>query len=180
MAKTPERSESTEISNGRALLDRGRKSEAVAYFAELRKRRSESARVHLQSAFVLDRLGREGEAVPLYERALSLGLRGTDARDAHVCLASSLRNVGRPQQGFDLLESAKPRFEGDVVFELFFALLATEIGRPNEAIRQLVKSLLRESPAEDLGRYGNVLRGKFNSLLSASGPTCAVRRGCAG
>ena len=162
-------SEDTEISKGRALLDRGGKAEAVAYFAELRKRRPESARVHLQSAFVLDRLGREDEAVPLYERALSLGLRGTDARDAHVCSASSLRNVGRPQQGFDLLDSAKSRFEGDVVFELFFALLATEIGRPNEAIRTLVRSLFRESPAEDLGRYRHVLRGKFNNLLRASG-----------
>ena len=127
------------------------------------------ARVHLQSAFALDRLGKEDEAVPLYERALSLGLCGTDARDAHVCLASSLRNMGRPQQGFDLLDSAKSRFNGDVVFDLFFALLATEIGRSSEAIGMLVRSLLRESPAEDLERYGSVLRGKFDDLLRASG-----------
>ena len=164
-----ESSESREISNGASLLDRGMKSEAVACFAELRKRRPKSARVHLQSAFTLDRLGREAEAVPLYERALSLGLSGADARDAHVCLASSLRNVGRPQQGFDLLGSVKSRFEGDVVFELFFALLATELGRADEAIRVLARSLLRESPAEDLGRYRNVLRERFNHLRRASG-----------
>ena len=160
-----ERSENREISSGHALLDRGMKSEAVAYFAEIRERRPKSARVHLQSAFVLDRLGREDEAVPLYERALRLGLSGTDARDAHVCLASSLRNVGRPRQGFDLLDGAKSRFDGDVVFELFFALLATETGHANEAIRTLASSLLRESPAEDLGRYRNVLAGKFHDLL---------------
>ena len=167
--RMPESAESREISYGHTLLDRGMKSEAVACFAELRKRRPKSPRVHLQSAFVLDRLGREGEAVPLYERALSLGLKGTDARDAHVCLASSLRNIGRPQQGFDLLDGVKSRFKGDVVFELFFALLATETGRSNEAIRMLARSLLRESPAEDLGRYRNALRGKFNHLLRAPG-----------
>lgn len=121
-----ESSESREISSGRRFLDRGMKSEAVAYFAEL---------------------------------------SGTDARDAHVCLASSLRNVGRPRQGFDLLDGAKSRFDGDVVFELFFALLATETGHSNEAIGMLARSLLRESPAEDLGRYRNVLAGKFHDLL---------------
>lgn len=133
-------SESREIKDGLALLDRGVESEAIAYFADLRKRRPNSARVHLHSAFVLDRLGREEEAVPLYERSLFLGLGETDARDAHVCLASSLRNVGRAQQGFDLLDSAKSRFDGDVVFDLFFALLATEIGRTSEAISTLAIS----------------------------------------
>ena len=164
-----ESSESREISKGHALLGRGMKSETVAYFAELRKRRPKSACVHLQSAFVLDRMGREDEAVPLYERSLLLGLSETDSRDAHVCLASSLRNIGRSQQGFDLLDSAKSRFDGDVVFDLFFALLAIEIGRSNEAIQTLVRSLLRESSATDLERYRNVLRGKFNQLLRDSG-----------
>ena len=157
-------SESSEISRGRALLDQGMKSETIAHFADLRTRYPNSARVHLHSAFVLDRMGKEEEAVPLYERSLLLGLSETDARDAHVCLASSLRNVGRSQQGFDLLNGAKSRFDGDVVFDLFFALLATEVGRSNEAIRTLVGSLLRESPATDLRRYRNVLRGKFDQL----------------
>ena len=154
-------SESREIKDGLALLDRGMESEAIAYFAELRERRPNSARVHLHSAFVLDRMGREEEAVPLYERSLRLGLSGTDARDAHVCLASSLRNVGKSQQGFDILDSAKSRFDGDVVFDLFFALLATETGRTTEAISTLATSLLRESQATDLERYRDVLRGKF-------------------
>ena len=157
-------SESSDISHGRALLDRGMQSESIAYFADLRKRHPDSARVHLHSAFALDRMGKEEEAVPLYERALLLGLSGTDARDAHVCLASSLRNVGRSEHGFDLLDSAKSRFDGDVVFELFFALLATEIGRADEAVLTLARSLLRESPDPDLKRYRNVLRGKFDQL----------------
>lgn len=95
-----------------------------------------------------------------------------DARDAHVCLASSLRNIGKPRDGFQLLSSVSTRFHRDVVFELFAALLATELHQPNDAIRILVKALLRESQAPDLVRYRNVLRAKFNHLLqdAASNP----------
>ena len=84
------------------------------------------------------------------------------------------------QQGFDLLDSVKSRFDGDVVFDLFFALLATEIGRSNEAILTLVKSLLRESPTTDLKRYRNVLRGKFNRLIRGTPATIGADGGSRG
>ena len=157
--------EDDDIAKGRCLLDQGLTSEAIQYFDKLRERHPQSAQVHLHSAYIYDRIGKEEEAIPLYEQAMRLGLKQVDARDAHVCLASSLRNVGKSHDGFHLLDNVRTQFPKDVVFELFLALLATEIDRPYDAIRTLVKALLRESRADDLGRYRNVIRGKFNRLL---------------
>ncbi len=150
-----------QIRAGHELLRQKRSRAAVAHFADLRHEYPRNAPVWLHSAFVLDRLGREQDAIPLYEQALELGLRGTDARDALVCLASSLRNVGRPQDAIPHLERALRRFRGDVVVELFAALLLADVGRSGEAVRLLALGLLRESQAPDLARYRDVLRRRF-------------------
>ena len=88
-----------EIRLGDELFRDGKRNAALAHFAVLREQYPDKARVWLHSALSFDRLGREAEATPHRERALALGLRGKDARDAYVCPASSLRNVGRPADG---------------------------------------------------------------------------------
>ncbi len=161
----PKRPEDAAIDKGRCLLQQGLNSEAILYFAQSLRNHPRSARIHLHSAFAHDRIGNEEQAIPLYERALALGLDKADARDAHVCLASSLRNIGKSRIGSDVLNEVKDRYPRDVVFDLFTALLATELDRPHDAIRTLVGAVLRESDAPDLERYRNVLRAKFNRLL---------------
>jgi tetratricopeptide (TPR) repeat protein len=160
-----------QIRSGHALLKQGQKRAAVAHFQALRSEYPRNAQVWLQSAFVLDRLGREGEAIPLYERALSLGLRGADERDALVGLASSLRNVGRAADGLEHLRRTLRRFRADVIVELFTALLLSDVGRAGEAARLLALAILRDSSAPDLGRYRDVLRRKFARTLPAMAPS---------
>ena len=70
--------EDDDIAKGRCLLDQGLTSEAIQYFDELRERHPQSARVHLHSAYIYDRIGKEEEAIPLYEQALRLGLKKVD------------------------------------------------------------------------------------------------------
>jgi hypothetical protein len=72
-----------------------------------------------------------------------------------------LRNLGQVQDGIPLLERALKTFRGDVVVELFAALLLSKVGRDGEAIRLLALSVLRESNAPDLARYRDVLRRRF-------------------
>lgn len=53
------------------------------------------------SAF--DSTGHSDRAVPLYQEALKLGLSGYRGRRAKIQLSSSLRNIGRPEDGVALL-----------------------------------------------------------------------------
>ena len=52
-----------------------------------------------------DFVGLEDDAIPLYERALELGLAGLNREEAVIQLASSLRNIGKPQEAIAWLES---------------------------------------------------------------------------
>ena len=56
-----------------------------------------------ERAASLDSTGHSDLAVPLYQRALAAGLTGERRRRAVIQLASSLRNLGRPQESVALL-----------------------------------------------------------------------------
>ncbi|MGH3423978.1 MAG: tetratricopeptide repeat protein, partial [Nocardioidaceae bacterium] len=55
-----------------------------------------------------DAAGRETEAIPQYERALSLGLDASRRAQAQVQLAGSLRNVGRVEEAIEILREMEP------------------------------------------------------------------------
>jgi Flp pilus assembly protein TadD len=130
----------------------------------LRELHPKSAPVWLESAFALDRLGREAQAIPLYERAIALGLEGSALRDALVCLGSSLQTVGRAKEAVRYLAQAQKQFPGDVVVELFLALGYHDVQQPTHALRLTALACLRESGNRGLAAYRDVLKRKFHSL----------------
>jgi tetratricopeptide (TPR) repeat protein len=130
----------------------------------LRKLHPKTAVVWLESAMALDRLGREAEAIPMYERAILLGLEGTQLRDALVCLGSSLRTVGRSPEAVRYLEQARKQFPDDVVVELFLALGYHDLSQVTSALRLAAMACLRESGSRSLAGYQKVLKRKYHSL----------------
>ena len=55
-----------------------------------------------------DSAGLEAEAEPLYRAALANGLAGIERVQAHVQLASTIRNLGRPLESIELLDAIEP------------------------------------------------------------------------
>lgn len=55
-----------------------------------------------------DSAGLEAEAEPLYRHAIDAGLTGSERVQAHVQLASTLRNLGRPLESLALLDAIEP------------------------------------------------------------------------
>lgn len=79
------------------------------------------------------------QAVPLYQEALARGLAGVSplkARQAKIQLASSLRNLGRAEEGAELLrpELDAPSDELDDAVRAFLALCLSGCGRDREAL----------------------------------------------
>jgi tetratricopeptide (TPR) repeat protein len=157
-----------QIRDASNLLARGRRAAGLRQFEQLRAEYPKSASVWLESAFALDRLSREEEAIPLYERALQLGLQGTAQRDALVCLGSSLRTVGRSEEAVRYLKQARKQFPSDVVVELFLALGYHDISQVTHALRLAAIACLRECDSRNLAGYGDVLKRKYSSLGKAS------------
>ena len=55
-----------------------------------------------------DSAGIEADAEPLYRAALANGLTGIERVQAHVQLASTIRNLGRPLESIELLDAIEP------------------------------------------------------------------------
>lgn len=73
--------------------------------AELAKDPSNAA-VILQIAWTHDALGKEQDAVPAYEKAIHLGLKGQDLIDAYLGLGSTYRTIGDYAKSKELFERA--------------------------------------------------------------------------
>jgi hypothetical protein len=111
---------------------------------------ADSARGAFERASAFDSTGHPDQAAPLYRRALELGLDGGFRRQAVIQLASSLRNLGQPQKGVELLTVERGRVsdELDGAVSAFLALALVDVGREREAV-----SVALEALAPHLPRY---------------------------
>ena len=104
--------------------------------------------------------GRPDLAEPLYREALRLGLPDDERAQCTIQLASTLRNLDRPDEALTLLRDAAPYAPYAVATAAVTALVLTTLGRPVEA----VAALLREV-APTLPRYQRSMAAYAESLV---------------
>lgn len=97
-------------------------------------------------ASVYDWLGRENDAVPLYRAALDNGLSGRRRPQGIIQLASSLRNIGRPEAAVELLRQQQPDETTGEAASAFLALALRDAGHLDEALRVALLALSRMLP----------------------------------
>ncbi|MBD0709551.1 MULTISPECIES: tetratricopeptide repeat protein [unclassified Streptomyces] len=118
-----------------------------------------------------DSTGQPEEAVRFYRRALDQGLTGLRRRRAVIQLASSLRNLGRPELSVELLTAERglpaDRLDAEETalagaVDAFLALALADTGRDREAV-----SLALGALAPLLPRYHRSLAHYARALLTA-------------
>jgi tetratricopeptide (TPR) repeat protein len=94
-----------------------------------------------------DYAGQEALAEPLYRAALDAGLDPERRPRAVIQLASTLRNLGRPEESVELLRSDDGAQDdlGDAR-TAFLALALIDAGRPAEALRHALTALAGHLP----------------------------------
>jgi hypothetical protein len=114
-----------------------------------------------ERAAAFDSTGHEDRAVPLYRRALELGLGPDRRRRAVIQLASSLRNLGEAPESVELLtaELAAGSDELDDAVRAFLALALADTGRERDAVSHALTAL-----APHLPRYQRSLAYYARSL----------------
>ncbi|RIJ56946.1 hypothetical protein DZF99_04715, partial [Clavibacter phaseoli] len=129
-----------------ARADDERADETVAAMRALvAERLADDPRALFELACAHDFVGREAEAVPLYRAALAGGLGPEHEPLAVIQLASSLRNVGEPEQAVALLE-AMPDDAHAPGRDAFLALALHDAGRPTEALALALRQLAPALP----------------------------------
>lgn len=114
------------------------------------ERPAEDAVAVFELAGVRDYVGREAEAEPLYRRALDLGLGEPHRGQAVIQLASTVRNLGRPEEALTLL---REQFAGHPEHPLadaataFAALALADTGAEREALAAALRALAPHLPA---------------------------------
>jgi tetratricopeptide repeat protein len=120
-----------------------------------------SAEADFERACAFDSTGHPDQAVPLYRAALATGLTGERRRRAAIQLASSLRNLGSPQESVALLEAERARGSDhlDDAVEAVLALALTDLGREREAVSLLLGALAPHLPRyqRSMANYARLL-----------------------
>ncbi|MEV0204982.1 tetratricopeptide repeat protein [Streptomyces sp. NPDC050788] len=122
-----------------------------------------------EQACAWDSTGHSDRAVPLYRRALELGLSeasGCKGRRAKIQLSSSLRNIGQAEEGVKLLtpELDGPSDELDDAVRATLALCLSSLGRDREGL-----SLVLGALAAHLPRYQRSMANYARALVEPVG-----------
>jgi tetratricopeptide repeat protein len=98
-----------------------------------------------ERASAQDSTGHSDLAVPLYRRALELGLGDDRRRQAVIQMASSLRNLGQAPESVALLTAERDAGsdELDDAVDAFLALALVDAGREREAVSVALLALSR-------------------------------------
>jgi tetratricopeptide repeat protein len=116
-----------------------------------------------ERAGAFDSTGHSDRAVPLYRRALELGLEGSLRREAVIQMASSLRNLGQPSESVALLAAERDAGsdELDDAVSAFLALALVDTGREREAVGVALGALAAHLPRyqRSLANYARELAG---------------------
>ena len=139
-------------------------------FRELMKELTAQAPIELGGAGdfeyggAFDSTGDPQRAVELYRRALDRGLDPDRRRQATIQMASSLRNLGRADEGVTLLieELARGSDLLDDAVRGFLALALVDAGREREAVSQALTAL-----APHLTRYQRSMAAYAHALTHA-------------
>ncbi|MER6629003.1 tetratricopeptide repeat protein [Streptomyces sp. NPDC000987] len=117
-----------------------------------------------EQACAWDSTGHSDRAVPLYREALARGLDGVSryrGRRTRIQLASSLRNIGRPEAGVELLlpELEAESDELDDAVRATLALCLSALGRDREGLSLVIGALARHLPRyqRSMANYARLL-----------------------
>lgn len=114
-----------------------------------------------EQACAWDSTGHSDKAVPLYRRALELGIDGIRRRRSVIQLSSSLRNIGQAAESVRLLTEERERGsdELDDALSATLALALTSVGREREAVSIAVAALAPHLPRyqRSMANYARLL-----------------------
>lgn len=129
---------------------------------------ADSAVGRFERAGAFDATDEPESAIPLYREALALGLDDTRHRCAVIQLASSLRNLGQPSEGAELLTAERDRTSGELDDEVtaFLALCLVDAGREREATALALGALAPHLSMyrRSVTHYASELNSRSNDL----------------
>jgi tetratricopeptide (TPR) repeat protein len=140
------------------LRKENKPDQALVLLAELLKSIPDDPDVNFQMAWTCDYMGKESEAVPFYEKAISNGLSGENRKGAMLGLGSTYRCLGEYEKSLKVFDQAIEEFAGDRSLKVFRALTLHNLGKSEDSIGQLLILLLDTTNDQTIKSYDKALR----------------------
>lgn len=99
------------------------------------------AELHYEVASLHDMQGRESQAIPLYQKAIRLGLGEASLRGAWLGLGSSFRSTGQYAEALAAFDQGLARFPDATEFRVFRAMACYNLGHHKEGMETLLAVL---------------------------------------
>ncbi|RFB14718.1 hypothetical protein DZB84_14830 [Bacillus sp. HNG] len=131
----------------------GRLKESNERLLRLVKENPDDPQLNYQVAWSFDVLGLESEAVPFYEKAIGLGLQDEDLEGALLGLGSTYRTLGEYEKSEATLLKGITLFPNNHAMKAFYAMSLYNLGRHQDAMELLLKSLAGTSSDASIQRY---------------------------
>ena len=140
-----------------SLRENGKAEQARPLLIALAAEYPDDAEAQYQAAWVHDYLGLEEDAIPYYERALTLGLPESEMEGLVLGLGSTYRNVGRIADSLALLKRGVRDYPANHAMRCFLALSRLSNGEPDEALALAFDVILDTSADPTIDRYRRAL-----------------------
>ncbi|GLV58960.1 hypothetical protein KDH_57880 [Dictyobacter sp. S3.2.2.5] len=135
---------------GRAKQDEAILERARALLMELLAAYPDDAEITYQAGVAHDNLGLEQGAIPLYVRAIDLGLAGPDLERCLLGLGSTYRGLGRYDEAVATLRRGVREFPQNRALQTFLAMALYNSGEYREAMEIALTNLLETTNDEKL------------------------------
>ncbi|WFD08690.1 tetratricopeptide repeat protein [Tepidibacter hydrothermalis] len=135
------------------LRKEGKLKESNEILINLAKDYPDNSVVNYQCAWSFDVLGLEKEAVPYYEKAISIGLSEKDLQGAFLGLGSTYRTLGQYQKSKEVFEKGLNKFTEDRAMKVFYAMTLYNLNEHSKAMEILLTNLAQTSSDKNIKTY---------------------------
>lgn len=111
-----------------------------------------------QLAWTLEAHGKPADALPFYEKAVTLGLPPNEHANALIGLATTLRTLKQSARAAEVLRSARLQFPDNREFDVFLSLALHDLGEHAEALRLALTTLADTTEDPGLTAYQRAIR----------------------
>ncbi|MDF3059566.1 MAG: Tetratrico peptide repeat protein [Rariglobus sp.] len=142
----------------------GRTEHLLDLLRKLDARHPHVAEINYQLAWTLETGGKFAEALPYYEKAVTLGLAPNEHSNALIGLAGTLRQLGDARRAAEVLRSGRLQFPDNREFDVFLALALHDLGEHTEAMQLVLTALADTTEDPGLSAYQRTIRHMASRL----------------
>ncbi|WP_311082876.1 tetratricopeptide repeat protein [Paenibacillus polymyxa] len=145
----------------------GQAEEARELLLKALEQQPHDAELWYQTAWTHDSLGLEREAVPFYEKSLSMALSTESRKGAVLGLGSTYRVLGEYAKAKAWLETGMNEFSDYRPFRVFYAMVLYNLGEYGKAMQGLLIELAETTsdlPTKDYSRAIQYYADKLDQI----------------